>query len=729
MKESAIYEQYQYIISLIIKKQLKEALEELKEYVADTPDWELGNKLERIQTSYTYMLRYMRQNATDPDRKKLHTKLLAETWEVAEQARIQKSAPTSTRYYYKTRDYLKSLPTHSIKTQLMEMEAYTEDAAMTGLLQEDTEKSSGDIRERHESSQHILFDLVWTNSAWNAQDEAEAREMLQSVLLPVNDLCLFTGAVTLSIMECFDLRKLMWLFDAYGHENVFVGQRALVGIAFAFQVHHKRMELYPEIVARISYLNESEQFGQDLSRIQIQMLRSQETEKIDKKMREEIIPEMLKSTNIQNMKFDFEESDEDSDDHNPDWLKELENSPLNDKLREMSELQMEGADVYMSTFSALKGYPFFKTLSNWFYPFDTQHSSVVKELNDKKENSLLDLILDSGLFCDSDKYSLCFTITHIPQMQRDAMISQLSEQQLGEMMDEQKSHSMKKFSEQPVTVSNQYLHNLYRFFRLYPRRHEFRDVFKESIRLNEYAILTPVLHKPEYLQNLAEYYFRKERYPEAATTYRSILELTGGTAEIYQKVGYCLQKEKKYEEAINAYLKSDMIKSDSIWTIRHLAACYRLNRSFEKALAYYYKMEEVQPENKNTTFNIGSCLAELEQYDDALKHFFKLDFINPNDIKVWRAIGWCSFAAGKPEQAMRYYEKIIEKHPLAPDYMNAGHTAWTLKEMEKAIGYYSKSIDMIQSKSQFRDMFYKDTPTLIRQGVNEDDIPLLLDLL
>uniref|UniRef100_UPI0005CF0112 hypothetical protein n=1 Tax=Bacteroides fragilis TaxID=817 RepID=UPI0005CF0112 len=53
----------------------------------------------------------------------------------------------------------------------------------------------------------------------------------------------------------------------------------------------------------------------DLLRIHIQILLSQETEKIDKKMREEIIPEMLKSMSpMRNMKFGFEESDEEKDD-------------------------------------------------------------------------------------------------------------------------------------------------------------------------------------------------------------------------------------------------------------------------------------------------------------------------------------------------------------------------------------------------------------------------------
>ena len=67
-------------------------------------------------------------------------------------------------------------------------------------------------------------------------------------------------------------------------------------------------------------------------------------------MREEIIPEMTKNVTImRNMKYGFEENI-DEDDRNPDWEKAFEESGLGDKIREMNELQLEGADVYMSTF-------------------------------------------------------------------------------------------------------------------------------------------------------------------------------------------------------------------------------------------------------------------------------------------------------------------------------------------------------------------------------------------
>ena len=81
---------------------------------------------------------------------------------------------------------------------------------------------------------------------------------------------------------------------------------------------------------------------------------------------------MMRNPRIGNAnKIGFDET-EDSDDLNPEWENWIDKSGITDKLREMGELQMEGADVYMSTFSQLKQFPFFRQMSHWFYPFDRQ---------------------------------------------------------------------------------------------------------------------------------------------------------------------------------------------------------------------------------------------------------------------------------------------------------------------------------------------------------------------
>ena len=67
MNEKTINEQYTYIRSLLEEKRLKEALMQLESLLWQCPDWDLRTRLEQLQTSYKYMLEYMRQGANDPE--------------------------------------------------------------------------------------------------------------------------------------------------------------------------------------------------------------------------------------------------------------------------------------------------------------------------------------------------------------------------------------------------------------------------------------------------------------------------------------------------------------------------------------------------------------------------------------------------------------------------------------------------------------------------------------
>ncbi|MEG0648096.1 MAG: tetratricopeptide repeat protein, partial [Bacteroides sp.] len=340
------------------------------------------------------------------------------------------------------------------------------------------------------------------------------------------------------------------------------------------------------------------------------------------------------------------------------------------------------------TFSALKSFPFFREIQNWFYPFDKKHSSIIKQSKEQNDqNDLLDTIIQSGLFCNNDKYSLFFIMQSFPKAQRDMVFSQLTEQQAEAFSDQAKWEELRKFNDRPTTVSNQYLHDLYRFYKLNQRRMEFTDIFKEKIALYQVPLLKGMLYHPDFLIHLAHYHLSKEHWNEAVELYQQVLtmkECPEATDEFYQRMGYALQKLGRRQEAIAAYLKADTIKPDNVWTNRHLATCYRLTGHFTEALIYYRRVELTTPDNKNIVFYMAHCLAELKQYDEALNYFFKLDFLENNSIKAWRGISWCSFVKGKHEQATRYYEKIIERKPLPVDYLNAGHVYWVSKQTSKA---------------------------------------------
>ena len=731
MNERTINEQYDNIVSLLKQKRLKEAQIQLEAYLAQCNNWELQQKLEEAKTAYHYLLQYMQQGADDPQRQELYRQLLVQTWEIAEQSHLLLLDNVSSRYYHDLRRTYKHMQADYRMTDLLKkLEAYPDDLAVCRLMP-DNKQNLYTILSQHEEINRNLFLSTWCNSQWSTEDYNGAQTFLQSQQLPENDLCLLTSAVTMSLQNRFDCNKLYWLMNAWQHPNNMVNQRALVGIALTLMAYPDRTSLYPELAERFALLDENGRLGKELNRIYIQLLHSQETEKIDKKMREEIIPGMMKNVNLmREMKFGFEENG-DENDLNPDWEKAFQSTELNKMIREMSELQMEGADVYMSSFAQLKNYPFFNELPNWFYPFDMTHSFIVRQfgLAPGKEHSLTSLILQTGFFCNSDKYSLCFTLAHMPKPQQDIILGQLPTDELNEIMEKDGQNNLLAYANRPEVISNLYIHDLYRFCKLYPRRKEFRDFFREEIVLHNIPVLQDILHKAEYMKGVADFLFRKQRYSEALEIYNDLTVANQADANIFQKTGYCQQKEKRYQQAINAYRKADLLKPDHLWTLRHLATCYRHTHDYTTALEYYRKAQAIEPDNTSITYYTAICLVNLEQYDEALNLFFKLDFMEENCLKAWRAIGWCSFVCGKTEQAMRYYDRLLEHTPTATDYLNAGHVAFVLRDLSRAVELYGKAQTIAGSHRAFLEMFDKDHDILLKQGIRPEELPLISDMI
>jgi tetratricopeptide (TPR) repeat protein len=151
--------------------------------------------------------------------------------------------------------------------------------------------------------------------------------------------------------------------------------------------------------------------------------------------------------------------------------------------------------------------------------------------------------------------------------------------------------------------------------------------------------------------------------------------------------------------------------------------------NYGKALEYYQHTDFLKPDQKSIQMQMGHCMIELGKFKEALALFFKLDALEEEDIRVWRAISWCSFVSGNISQAAYYSQKIIEAEPTATDYLNAGHIAWCGGKLQEAIGYYQQNISLQNNKELFVQNLQEDKPHLLANGIDADEIPLLLDAL
>ena len=730
-----MYEGIENIYRLLDAGRLKEALTQLQGIGMNTNHWDIRNQIENILTAYTYMLQYAKLGMDDPNRGTFYRQTLCKAYELTDTMNIVLLTQKTSAVFYDTIRTFGLHPSKKYAELQMELETYTEEISTAPLLYTDEKRRKAEmekIDQMHESALTELFNKTWTTIHWTENEANEANELLKSVLVHPNDLAVMVSAVTLSLLRVFDTKKFAFLTDAYRHESMQVNQRAIVGIVIAIAKHEQRIRMYPDIVSRLSLLGEEEDFCKNLQTIQMQLLITRETTKIDKKMREEIIPEMMKNAKqLNDPKFRFDES-EDPEERNPEWEEWMDKSGMNDKIKEMGEWQMAGADVYMSSFSQLKHYPFFHQISHWFYPFDLNLPILapLKKDFDGSAFSPLKLIVHSDFFCNSDKYSFALAILSMPQSMKDLSIQQMEEQARMNEEHRNKLEQLMQKKKEAKGISRQYIQDLYRFFKLWRRHQEEEDIFRWKFNLWENTLFGHALQGEDITKELADYLLQKEYLDEAYTLFQKLMTLDSGRAEVYQKAGYILQKQKRYADAIRHYEHADLLLPDNVWTNKHLAQCYKLHGDLPKALEYYRKVEAVQPDNLNIALQIGQCLARMEQYTDALAYFYKVEYLEKNPNNARRAIAWCSLVSGKHEEAFKYYSLLLQQPaPKAHDLMNIGHLYFIMRQLPKAVQHYHLAETYEKSHTDFVEKFNKDRKVLLAQGLTEDDILIMLDLL
>ncbi|MDR0574038.1 MAG: tetratricopeptide repeat protein [Tannerella sp.] len=721
MTTNEIHTIYGRTIKSLDNRELKNAFDSLQSLVAHPHGYIFRDELNNLQETYKQLLYYYTAGSKDPMREKIYAELLTSVYELADKITQKALAGgDSPEMYYSLQ-----------RTSVIHAENITK---LT-----ETIRSSYDIKNipLAETSVMKLFKSIWTSISLSeddfnglhhslaANEEKNGATDSPGYMTILN--CQIVSALMLGLQKFFDRRKMHLLIDAADSGDEEVKIRAYIGILIALYQYKYRIDYYPEIKYRLDNLAENPDFKKNVYLIILRFILSRETEKISHKIKDEIIPEMMKL----HPKFNPEASPRDlshdniENEMNPEWMEKISNTPLGKKLEEFNKLQEEGADVMHSTFIHLKNFPFFNEISNWFIPFKKGQSSLSEKDIVLKS---LELITNVGFMCNSDLYSLYFSIKQIPEKGRKMMIGQL-ESQLSELK-RQKMAGLQTRNDNTERIIGQYVQDLYRFYKLHLRRNEFNDIFTQKLDFHNLPILQPHFSNKSYLFNIAEYYLRKNYFEDALTVYKHLSDTFEDDEMLFQKKGYCCQMTGDFEEAINEYAKAELINPESKWLLRHTAQCYRAVKRPEKAAGYYLHYEKLDPENLSVLLSIGSCYLEMKNYTEALRYYFKVDYLDQEGGKAWRPIAWCSFHTGKYDQARNYYDKILSQNPDYHDYMNTGHTEWALQNIKGALDLYEKSVQTAKYDFEaFRTEFSNDIPELTAAGIDVAEIPLMLDKL
>lgn len=690
--------------------------------------WEVDDKIKQTEQNYAYMLRYLTNGMADPGRDEMYGNLVSEVYGLLDTLTEYIESVDSPTLYYSAIRYRKlKHDLHSIPQLIEDYKAAVDKLSLFSFVDDSANNAEKADRKKAEQIQSDIFTRIWTSQALTHDDAKAIKDAIADDSLSQDMKQLMISAVTLGLLQIYDKRKLEILIQTYiSLPNIKVTSAALVGMILALWKYRSR-PLNRTIADILAAAKDMPSWSEDLKVAYLELIRARDTERINRKMRDELIPKMerLRPDMIEKMKKSgINPEDVTSIQENPEWQEMLDKNGVTDQLKELMEIQMEGGDVMMSTFAHLKQFPFFQTVSNWFLPFDSHHTSVVDTM--RSLDIVADMMENARFLCDSDKYSFVFALSSMPTQQKEMMVSQMSAQSAN-IYEAMSDIGANQGVDRRMAV-NSYLQNIYRFFKLFNKRNEFFDPFDRSINLISVKALANDFNDAEVLQVIAEFYFKLKYMEDALNVYEHLENMTPGDASRYQKMGYCHERMRNYDKAIDFYQKSELLDTTSAWTVKRLATCYRLLGQREMALSFYQQLAQLKPDDLGTSMLLGQSLLENGKYAEAIKEFYKVEFLDEKSTKAWRPLAWTLFLNGDFEGAERYYNKILSDDPTPNDYLNMGHVALATGNMRDAVNNYTLAIKATQGdKEWFVQALQDDTDALKKAGIDSAIIPLIAD--
>lgn len=688
----------------------------------------LIDPLRNLESTYRYMLDYLAGGNEDPTMKEMLFKISDNLHSANDSLLREARLVDSSDLYSSTRRMIR-LKNLTFASLLENFKKSFED--------DNKEESSPDkayVSQIQAQALSDLFDYVWTSYNENPNEFEEISISLSDSSYPEYYKSLIISALILGNTAYFNPETVQILLDQYENsDSQEIRAKALTGILLSSLIFPKRIAENLNLKSRILLASGDEEFANLIKSGLLTIIRTYDTKRIDDKMRNEVIPGLMKMNPefIDKFRNMASESENFLSDANPEWEDFLENSELGKKIQEINDMQLEGADVMVTAFSNLKNYPFFNTVSNWFLPFNPHLYlySTLEACADGNEESLKNL---SMVMCDSDIHSFMLSLSSMPGEKSSQLLRNMEVQmkEAKEAMEGAVPDSEEQVLKKKIKRT---LQDLYRFFKFFRKNKDFSDPFALPFVSSNFKPLIEIFGIDlEAILAIAEFYLKNNYYQEAAGMFELADSLQNDDFSIWEKIGFSYERLGKYEEAVRWYKKAELLNSGNSWLDKKLAISLKNSGNKEEALKYYDKVLTDDPENYHLLMSVAQCLIDLGRYEEALRHLHHARYLKPEKISVVRAIAWCELLLKNYEKANNLYVEIrVNPQADKTDFLNAAHSYLAQGNMEDAIKNYRTFIDKTET-GDIKELviaFRDDSETMKKLGIPSSTMRLVIDKL
>lgn len=712
------------IRSLILEERnVGGALQLLRKRMTELSIVESMDSLEEMEADYRLMRESVLRGMRDPNGEKVYDSMLRRVYRLYNTVRLvsicRKRIP-----FIRCRNVADKfdLQEDSIAKTL---EEYVQETAMASLQIDNSESVSlARVNAMHQRYMDDLFCCLLVDGQWSSNRAEFFQKMLVSPMIDQNDASLIVSAITIGMLNVFDVNKWLTLVAVCETaQTEDVRQRALVGMALTLP--NGEAMLFPEIMEALQKLCSSQKVCAELHELQIQLLMCMQTEEDNAEIQRDIMPTLIKNSSLKIERSGIVESDDDAlgDILNTEDS-ERKIAEMEEKMNKMMDMKNAGSDIYFGGFSHMKRFSFFYQLSNWFAPFSLQHPDVASVVNGDS-GELIRKTIVNGPFCDSDRYSFVFALSAVaaklPDNMREMMMS-------GKGIVDGGQHEVDDSSS--TYIRRMYLQDLYRFFKLHPERKDFFNPF-EATNDNSLFVCNDVFDgcMDDAIVGVARYLYKRRKYGDVVSVLRGCEKSNEATYICALANARLGNSEAAYEQFLSLYKEGFNAQK----SLKGVGDALSSMKRYDEAVEYYAKLVELVPDNRMAILSRSLALINIGRAKEGMTELFRLDYENDKDVVVKRLIAWGYLMDGKPQEAEHVYGQILQIKDvvIATDWLNLGYAKWLLAKNEEAVECfksYLKGTAASDFRAKLNSEFDNDRRMLAANNVKHFEVSLMLDI-
>ncbi|MCG6916817.1 MAG: tetratricopeptide repeat protein [Deltaproteobacteria bacterium] len=160
-------------------------------------------------------------------------------------------------------------------------------------------------------------------------------------------------------------------------------------------------------------------------------------------------------------------------------------------------------------------------------------------------------------------------------------------------------------------------------------------------------------------------YQRAMKWQRAIETYKELLRFEPMSAEVYNNIGVCYEKQGQVKMAAKSYEKAISINPRFYPSYNNLGIIYYRLKNFDKARAAYEQALQLNPGNSQSEVNLALVYERLRRGELARRTLERVLTNDPENAEAHYNLARMLEDEGQHENALTHYRQFLSSNPSA----------------------------------------------------------------